>query len=109
MEKRHNLENDHSPATKADFQELKRDVLEVKRDILELKGDVQEIKRDNQALVEGLEAKLERVETNLLTEFHKWAQTYEMRSRGTVQTVHNFEERLKVLEERVGNLERRRT
>ena len=88
MGERRTLENDQSPATKADIQELKRDM---------------------QALIERVEGKLERVETNLLTEFHKWAQTYEIRSRGTVQTVHNFEDRLVILEERVGNLERRRS
>jgi hypothetical protein len=80
MGERRNLENDQSPATKADIQELRRD----------------------------MQALLERVEANLLTEFHKWAQTYEVRSRGTIQTVHNFEDRLVILEERVGNLERRR-
>ena len=47
MGERRTLENDQSPATKADIQELKRD----------------------------MQALLERVETNLLTEFHKWAQT----------------------------------
>jgi hypothetical protein len=49
---------------------------------------------------------IERVETNLVTEFHKWAQTYG--SRGVVQQVHTFEERLMILGERVGNLERHR-
>jgi phage shock protein A len=79
--------NGNSPATKADIAQLKEFIERVE---------------------ERVEERLERVETNLLTEFHKWAQTYEVRSRGTIQVVHNFEERLVILEERVGNLERRR-
>ncbi len=94
MGERRTLENDQSPATKADIQELKR--------------DMQALIERIDAKFDHVDAKLERVETNLLTEFHKWAQTYEVRSRGTIQTVHNFEDRLVILEERVGNLERRR-
>ena len=44
---------------------------------------------------------IERAETSLPTEFHNWAQTYEVRARGTVQVVHNFEERLMLAEERI--------
>jgi hypothetical protein len=51
---------------------------------------------------------IERVETNLLTEFHKWARTYEIRARGTSTVVFGFDERLGLLEERVSELERRR-
>ena len=73
-------ENGNAPATKADIQELGT----------ELKGMI------------------ERVETNLVTEFHKWARTYEVRARSTTTVVHGFEERLGFLEERVSDLERRR-
>ena len=76
-------EDDNQPSTKADLRALTTDVA-------------------------ALAALIERVETSLLTEFHKWAQTYEVRSRGTVQTVHNFEERLMIAEERISNLERKR-
>lgn len=37
------------------------------------KGDIQQLVR-----------LIERVETSLLTEFHKWAQTYEVSSRGAM-------------------------
>jgi len=62
---------------------------------------------DLTALEARLAALIERVETTLLTEFHKWAQTYEIRARGVSTLVHTFEERLGIIEERVSALERR--
>ena len=73
--------NDNSPATKADLK----------------------------ALGEDLKTLVERVETSLLTEFHKWASTYEIRARSVTQQTVALDERLGVLEERVSHLERRRT
>jgi hypothetical protein len=63
---------------------------------------------DLSAAEERLAERIDHVETALLTEFHKWAQTYEIRSRGVTTLVHTFEERLGVLEERVSALERRK-
>jgi hypothetical protein len=57
--------------------------------------------------VQDLRTLIERVETSLLTEFHKLAQTYEVRARGTIQVVHNFEERLMLAAERISSLERK--
>jgi membrane-bound lytic murein transglycosylase MltF len=54
------------------------------------------------------EERLENTETKLLTAFHNWAQTYESRARGTVTAVHQFEERLGFVEERLNKLERAR-
>ena len=54
------------------------------------------------------EERLETTETKLLTAFHNWAQTYEVRARGTVTAVHAFEERLGFVEERLNKLERAR-
>jgi hypothetical protein len=88
----------NSPASTADIAALKADITGLKEDLTELIERVEE----------RVGERIERVETNLLTEFHKWSQTYEVRSRGTMQVVHNFEERLVILEERVGNLERRK-
>jgi len=51
--------------------------------------------------------RLEATETKLLTAFHDWAQTYEVRARGTSNAVRNFDERLGIIEERLGKLERR--
>ena len=49
---------------------------------------------------------LEKVETKLLTAFHEWARTYEVRARGAATAVAQFEERLGYIEERVARLER---
>jgi membrane-bound lytic murein transglycosylase MltF len=54
------------------------------------------------------EERLENTETRLLTAFHNWAQTYESRARGTITIVHQFEERLGFVEERLNKLERGR-
>jgi DNA anti-recombination protein RmuC len=54
------------------------------------------------------EERLENTETKLLTSFHNWAQTYEVRARGTVIIVREFEERLGFVEERLNKLERAR-
>ena len=51
---------------------------------------------------------LEGTETKLLTAFHNWAQTYEVRARGTSTAVREFEERLGMIEERPAKLERSR-
>jgi hypothetical protein len=80
------MENDNAPATKADIAQLRNEVANNKQEVLEA---------------------IERVETTLLTEFHKWAHTYEVRARGTSTMVSTFEERLGVAEERISNLERR--
>jgi hypothetical protein len=64
-----------------------------------------------QALVDletRLSDRIENTETKLLTAFHNWAQTYEVRARGTVTAVHEFEERLGFVEERLNKLERAR-
>jgi len=52
--------------------------------------------------------RIEVTETRLLTEFHRWAQTYEIRVRATSRTVADFDERLGLIEERVSSLERKR-
>jgi hypothetical protein len=54
------------------------------------------------------EERLENTETKLLTAFHNWAQTYESRARGTITIVHQFEDRLGFVEERLNKLERGR-
>jgi len=54
-----------------------------------------------------VDERLGNTETTLLTAFHNWAQTYEVRSRGTSAAVREFDERLGFIEERVAKLERR--
>ena len=61
-----------------------------------------------EAISRHFEERLENTETKLLTSFHNWAQTYEVRARGTVTIVREFEERLGFVEERLNKLERAR-
>ena len=68
------------------------------------------------ARIDGVETRLrshieersEATETKLLTAFHNWAQTFEVRARGTSAAVREFDERLGMIEERVAKLERSR-
>jgi len=55
-----------------------------------------------------LEQQVETTETKLLTAFHNWAPTYDVRARGTSIAVREFEEHLGLIEERVAKLERLR-
>jgi len=67
---------------------------------------------DKQWIQEGLKSvlnQIEATETRLLTAFHDWARTYEVRARGVTTAVAGFEERLGYIEERVGKLERGET
>ena len=54
------------------------------------------------------EERSEAVETKLLSAFHNWAQTFEVRARGTSAAVREFDERLVLIEDRVAKLERSR-
>ena len=68
------------------------------------------------ARIDGVETRLrtyieersEVKETKLLSAFHNWAQTFEVRSRGTSAAVREFDERLGLIEERVAKIERSR-
>ena len=58
-------------------------------------------------LVEGIEgrldARIEKVETNLLTAFHGWARSMEIRVRGVSGATAGFDERLALAEERISD------
>jgi hypothetical protein len=53
-----------------------------------------------------IEERSETTETKLLSAFHNWAQTFEVRARGTSAAVREFDERLGLIEERVAKIER---
>jgi hypothetical protein len=55
-----------------------------------------------------LNARIEKTETNLLTAFHGWSRSMEIRVRSVSGMVTGFDERLAHVEERVSELERRR-
>jgi hypothetical protein len=60
------------------------------------------------ALEERLRAHTEEVETNLLSEFRKWARTADARYRQSQGVVVGLDERVLAVEGRVAELERRR-
>jgi hypothetical protein len=55
--------------------------------------------------LERVEARIERVETSLLTEFHKWASPIEMRLRSHTATLRALDVELEAVSERVTRLE----
>jgi hypothetical protein len=55
-----------------------------------------------------IEERSEATETKLLSAFHNWAQTFEVRARGTSAAVREFDERVGLIEERVEKIERSR-
>ncbi len=62
-----------------------------------------------EALEERVNARIEKVETNLLTAFHGWARPMEIRVRGSVAIVLGFEEPLTLAEERLRQLDEKRS
>ena len=69
-----------TPATKADLEQVRIELLE----------------------------RIEKVETNLLTAFRNWSRGLETRHKVHDILVHSYDDRIAALEERVGELERRR-
>jgi hypothetical protein len=57
-------------------------------------------------LVTHVSVECEKIETKLLTEFHKWGRTSEMRTRQAMTDVGFLGERLIAAEERISALER---
>jgi hypothetical protein len=80
----------------------------------ELKDYLDEMKRDLTAHVEGVESRLrvhvsqecEKVETKLLTEFHKWASPVEMRIRSHAAVMRALDLEQEALTDRMDKLER---
>jgi len=74
--------------------------------IVELVDDAKTemLERIEDAKTDMLE-RIDRTETTLLKEFRKWAVRMEARGRVTDASVTGFNERLRVLEERVDDLE----
>jgi hypothetical protein len=55
-----------------------------------------------------IEQRSEKVETNLLSAFHAWARSMEIRVRNAGSMVTGFDERLALAEDRIAELERRK-
>ena len=68
----------------------------------------QELKAHLDAMEARLRAHTEEVETNLLSEFWKWARTADARYRQHQGVVGGLDQRVQAVEDRVAELERRR-
>ncbi len=84
--------------------ELKGEMHALKGDVA-LKSDIQvlksELRQEMQELRIELLERIEKVETSLLTEFHKWGSTSDIRTRQVVSHVAMHEERLLNAEDRI--------
>jgi hypothetical protein len=65
-----------------------------------------ELKDYLDALEARLNGKIEKIETTLLTEFHKWASPAEMRLRSHSATLRALDIEMESLADRVGKLEK---
>jgi hypothetical protein len=96
--------------TKAYLDEMKRELradisgIETRFDRVETRFDQVETCIDQTATV--LRADIERVETALLTEFHKWASPVEMRARSHAAAIRALDIEVESLAERVTKLDR---
>jgi len=86
--------------------ELQQAFVRIDDHFAQMRGEVAQIRSKIAEAEERLDAKIEAAETRLLTAFRNWAQTCEVRARGTSLAVREFEERLGMIEERVAKLER---
>ena len=67
-----------------------------------------ELKQYLTEMGERFNKRIEKVETNLLTAFHGWARSMEIRVRGISGVTAGFDERRAWAEERIFELERKR-
>lgn len=88
--------------------ELKQHFATVTRLVENIKAEMRTFRDENVVFFATLQTReeAEAMETRLLSAFHSWAQTYEVRARGTTSAVALFEERLGLIEERMNQLER---
>ena len=62
-------------------------------------------KEDKEWIDSRLDAKLERLETTLLTEFHKWASPADLRAKSHSAAIRTLDVEMEALTERVAKLE----
>ena len=86
------MDLDNTPATKADSAEVRQDIAALE----------QRMKAHSEGLEERMKAHAEAIVTRLLTAFHGWARSTELK----LGAMPLLEQRLSVVEERVSRLER---
>ena len=84
--------------------EARLDATEARLDATEAHLGAMEARLD--AMEARLEAKIEKVETTLLTEFHKWASPAELRARSHAAAIRALDLETEALAERVAKLEK---
>ena len=92
------MSEENRPTTMRDLEAAELQVVNRLTTVMDTKID---------ALESRISTKMQAMETNLLTAFHEWTRTYEVRVRGLGVSVRDFDERLGLIEERVSKLERR--
>jgi hypothetical protein len=75
-----------------------------KQDLLNAVADLKSYVDDLKSYVDE---RSEKVETRLLSAFHGWARSMEIKVRGVSTITGGFDERLSLVEERVSDLERK--
>ena len=73
----------------------------------ELRGEIGELRGEMRREIGEVRGEIERVETRLLTEFHKWASPNEARQRTYSAALHALELEIHALEDRIAKLENR--
>ena len=84
-----------------DFKGVRQDINAVRQDINAVRQRVDEVRQE-------LLDKIEQTETNLLTEFHKWASPMEARQRSHSATLRALDLEVETLTDKVKKLEENR-
>jgi phage host-nuclease inhibitor protein Gam len=80
---------------------------ELRGEIGELRGEIGELRGEMRREIGEVRGEIERVETRLLTEFHKWASPNEARQRTYSAALHALELEIHALQDRIAKLENR--
>lgn len=70
-----------------------------------IKAELQQVRTDMETGLQQVRTEIERVETTLLTEFHKWASPVEMRQRSHAAALRALDAEVEALSDRVTKLE----
>src|SRR5579875_1161761 len=96
--------------TEADKAWIKTELSDIRTEVAGLRTEVDGLKVEVEGLktgLDGVKAEVERVETALLTEFHKWASPVEMRQRSHSAAIRALDIEVEALSDRVTKLENR--
>jgi archaellum component FlaC len=110
MAGRRNVDSDlreYLDGMKAEMTGMKAELKGMKAEMTGVKAELKGMKAEMTGMKAELKADIERVETALLTEFHKWASPAEARARTHTATLRAIDLEMEVLSERMQKLEDR--